>query len=156
MPAGRPTKYTPEIGDAICLLLTQGNYLQDAAAKNGIAPRTAEDWIQRGEQGKKPYDDFARKVAEARAHFVTQAVRMIKAGAPNWKALAWLLERTRPRQFGTLVRVHVDEELQEFLERAKKQFDADVYEQILACAAGELGRAGAGEAPSEASAEPVH
>jgi transposase-like protein len=98
---GRRSKLTPELQEKICKLIRGGNYLHHAAAACGINQSTLHDWINKGEDGKKPYDEFAKAVAEARGASVAALVLTIKKAAPDdWRAASWMLERGHVGDFG--------------------------------------------------------
>jgi hypothetical protein len=66
-----------------------------AAAAEGISAETVRRWRQR-------YPAFAAQVEQARASCTVHLLRCLNkaALAGNWKAVAWLLERTRPASYG--------------------------------------------------------
>lgn len=91
-----------------CTAIRQGATLETAAAYAGIPRRTFHDWLQRGRQPKArdPYKGFALAVEDALAHFEVSAVAQIaKAGAEEWQASAWRLERRFPDKYGRRTRV---------------------------------------------------
>jgi hypothetical protein len=66
-----------------------------AAAVEGVSAETVRRWRQR-------YAAFAAQVEQARASCTVHRLRCLNkaALAGNWKAAAWLLERTRPECYG--------------------------------------------------------
>ncbi len=93
----------------------------------GIKEFTFNEWLDKGEQGKKPYSELADMIKRAAAAFEVKALQQIeraglpeqyilqktvsttKSGkvsefiryaAPQWQAQAWILERTRNDRYG--------------------------------------------------------
>lgn len=134
------SKFDDKKAEQILSLLSEGNFVTDAAALVGVSARTVERWIERGNAGKEPYKTFAENVARARAQFIVVSLRELKAskGAER-AALMWHISKIRPRQFGDRVQHHVESALNDFLSRAEAAFPPDVYERILEVAAGESG-----------------
>ena len=95
MPGGRPTKFTPELAHTICVHVRYGCPLEMAAAAEGVSAETVRRWRQR-------YPAFAAQVEQARASCTVHLLRCLNkaALAGNWRAAAWLLERTRPANYG--------------------------------------------------------
>ncbi len=151
---GAKTKLTPEIIAEFVRVLratsTPITYIAEAA---GISKATLFVWLDKGERrGSGIYRDFADAVRRARAEG-TQAtlaqMRKIGIDQKDWRQMAWELERTRPKEFGLRVRVHVEEELKLMYERMKGAFAGEpaILERII--------RVIAGEAFEEARAEEV-
>jgi hypothetical protein len=95
MPRGRPTSYTPERGHAIAVHLRYACPLEVAAQAEGVSVATVRQWLVR-------YPEFAAEVAQARGRCVVQLLGYLNRAAAqgNWKAAAWLLERTHPQDYG--------------------------------------------------------
>jgi hypothetical protein len=66
-----------------------------AAAAEGVSAETVRRWRQR-------YPAFAAQVEQARASCTVHLLSYLNKAAlgGNWKAGAWLLERTRPERYG--------------------------------------------------------
>lgn len=126
MALGRPTTLTPEIQEKICALVAKGNYVMTAARAAGVKPCTVTKWIQRGRAGNRNYIQFVEAIKSARAEAEAQMVAAIREAGHgyrvkkirtlthpdgtiervvettwrrDWQALAWILERTRPKQY---------------------------------------------------------
>ena len=95
MPRGRPTSYTPERGHAIAIHLQYACPLEVAAQAEGVSVATVRQWLVR-------YPEFAAEVEQARGRCVVQLLGYLNRAAAqgNWKAAAWLLERTSPASYG--------------------------------------------------------
>jgi hypothetical protein len=77
-PAGRPTTYTPELGDLICALLAEGKSLRTICCLDNIpAVSTVLLWVMKGERGDKEYETFSeqyRIAREAQAEFLADEI----------------------------------------------------------------------------------
>lgn len=119
---GRPSKYTPELGQSIVEALAKGVSMEGAAAASGISKDTLYRWLRAGareEPSKKrvriDFDtgyidgspttlaDFSDAVKKALARCESHLVGVIRTAAEsgNWTAAAWTLERRFPGQWGT-------------------------------------------------------
>jgi hypothetical protein len=110
---GRPSVLTPEVQGQICAALALGVYLEAAAALAGITRQTLLRWRDRGARGESPYREFCVAIEEARAKKVLRYLRSVEQAAtrakdPDWRAAAWVLERTEPRHYGREERVEVE------------------------------------------------
>lgn len=112
------------VADRIAELVEAGNYLEDAAAYAGVGGRSAERWMEIGraigeEFGPDAEPDeipaerrifwrFWREVTRAREAASVRHLRIVqRAASHDWRAAAWILERTRATRFGKLERLHV-------------------------------------------------
>lgn len=87
------SKQTPEVKAAIVESVRNGAYAKHAALAAGISEATLYEW-----QGQDA--EFAGAIAQAAADRTNAAIRSIADhGERDWKANAWLLERTNPRDF---------------------------------------------------------
>lgn len=102
MPARRITQ---QHRDAIVASIQNGAYLKDAAIAAGIGRQFVYS-----EMRENP--DFKLAVDQARATATDSAVQIIRAAAhTDWRAAAWFLERTRPKDFQEQRQVEVSGEL---------------------------------------------
>ena len=120
-PGRRPLVLQPEIRQAILDALNAGNYMETAAEYAGIHKSVLFDWLKWGREAKaqmeagdpvrangQAYASFADEVEKAMARVEVQSLAVIRrAGMENWQAMAWFLERTRPRKFGRLERKEI-------------------------------------------------
>jgi len=103
----RPTKLTPEVASKIIAFVRTGNYIEAAAAAAGIHKDTLYDWLKRGAPGNEEsdsddiYREFSDAVLQARAEAQIRAVAGLLATG-HYKAWAWWLERSNPRQWGRI------------------------------------------------------
>ena len=109
--AGRPTKLTDALSARIILTIRAGNYLETAAAVNGIGESTLHSWLEKGRRGRRPYVEFLESVEKARAASEAAALKVIKDAMPeNWQAAAWYLERSRPDRWGKRIDLRIQRE----------------------------------------------
>lgn len=96
---GRKPKLTPKVQETICRYISAGSFRETACAAAGIDSRTLRKWLKkavdddaRGEETDhtrfRDAIDLAGAAAEAR-----DVAHITKAGAEDWRALAWILER---------------------------------------------------------------
>jgi len=101
-------KFNPELGDQIVRAVKVGNFRKSAAEIAGVTDRSIRNWLKRGAEYDKaieageipawPADDqfsaFRRDLLQAEAEFENSLVQnIVSAGADDWRASAWLLER---------------------------------------------------------------
>ncbi len=137
-PKGTGTKVDKGLLDALTLALIAGATIGDACHYAGIHPNTYTNWMKRGKaeadriasekskrktplDGEADYYNAYMAVERAKANMRIRALTVIQNAAdppeedgkprrkPEWKAAAWLLERTDPANYGRRV---VDNNLQ--------------------------------------------
>lgn len=102
-----PTILTPEVQTRICALVNGGAPIPLACKSAGISWNTVKDWLKKGREGIEPYAAFNTACQQAKASWACAAVlRVTKAGAKDWKASAWLLER-RVKEFSPPARLEL-------------------------------------------------
>lgn len=109
---GRPTSLTPQIFRTVIKYIRNGSYVETAAAATGIHKDTFYEWLKRGAADLKAgnegsiYVRFSDAILKAQAKAEMDALnRIAKAGAINWQADAWRLERKFPQRYGRMVRI---------------------------------------------------
>ena len=95
--AGRPTKFTIELGKALCSLAREGKSRIAVAALAGLGKKTLQNWL--GDDppesiGDAERDEFVAEYAHAEAEVEARRVDVVEA-SDQWQAHTWLLERTR-------------------------------------------------------------
>ena|SRR6185436_4113502 len=105
MPAGRPSKLTPEVQQQFKILLEAGNFVETVCDYVGITGATFYNWMERGERGRKSdvdggYVEFFDMVKKSVAIVEISTLRDLRAGPLNWQAKAWWLERRHPKKWG--------------------------------------------------------
>lgn len=137
---GRPTSFTPEVGETIIAAITAGNYKATACAAAGIHRDTLNEWERRGSHGEEPYASFANAlmIAEAKAEMAllaeiksAQPAVVQSHGADVWQSRAWIMERRWPKRWGGRVRLSVTEELGSLLDRLQKNLDAETFAKVV-------------------------
>jgi transposase len=120
---GRPTKYLPATVDRILTAVRSGTPRIHAGRFAGIADRTMSLWL-----ATKP--EFKDAVERAESEFIAETVaRIATHGRDNWQALAWILERRWPADFGRQDRIKLEMEatLTEVRQAAEAEgIDADL------------------------------
>lgn len=139
---GRPPRLTEELQTAICLAIrTTKMSLADCAESSGVSIAAVYKWLEKGKKAKRgPYRDFFVEVRRARADGTKMLLaRIAKAGQEpkHWQANVALLSMTEP-QYAPRVRMAVEEQLVEAVERLKVEFsnEPQILERALAAIAG--------------------
>lgn len=159
---GRKTKLTPVLLDEICLVLENTSTpLKDVVIAAGVDESTFFRWLEKGKIAKSGiYRVFRERVGEAKAKGTKVALaqlRKLGIAKEDWRAIAWELERTRPKEFSPRLKLHIESEMVEAIERLKRGYADDPLglEKALRILAGEFGGGGGGEDPiSEGGADP--
>ena len=119
-----PKPDDPELIEAFCSAIADGQPTDTAATAAGISHRTADDWIKQGNEAlaaeptepgaelgeQSSHALFALAVKQAEHHFVSENlgyVRKARQGDKGWLPAMTLLERRRPDAFGRFQRVEV-------------------------------------------------
>lgn len=103
MPAGRPTKRTPETEKRILDALRVGATRKDASLAAGISQDTFANWLSDS-------SDFSDAVEKAESEDKLRMLAVITKASQegNWQAAAWRLERKDPDNFGRRERQKVE------------------------------------------------
>ncbi len=133
----RQSKLTPETQKKIVDAISEGNYLETAAAIGGVSATTFFRWLQEGEQAaaglKREFWEAVKK-AEAEAEAL-RVSRISKAGKDgNWQADAWYLERRYPDRWGKRIQQEVtgkDGGPLEYVQRVQELTDSELERIIL-------------------------
>jgi len=95
---------TPELADRVVTLLRASNNANVAMRAVGVHRRSFDNWVARGASDKPEdelYRSFRERVEAARAEAEARSVAQVaKAAGEDWRAAAWLLERTAPERWG--------------------------------------------------------
>src|SRR4051812_3475422 len=94
----------PTLQKRLCAVLAKCNTIKTAAAVCGVSERSVHSWISK-------YPSFAAAIFRARGLAKTSLVAVIRKAAPNdWRAAAWILERSWPNEYARTERIEqVDE-----------------------------------------------
>lgn len=98
----RPTKLTSDTQQKITQAIQMGATYEHAAQYAGITYETFNEWMKKGQSGKKGFSEFSEavKIAEGRAVIGWLAKIEAAANGGNWQAAAWKLERRYPEIYG--------------------------------------------------------
>lgn len=155
---GRPTIFTPALGEEVLKYLRTGMVVQDAAQLAGIHKDSIYTWAAKGRKPGAPPElkDFAVAFPKARMTAKSRALTCVNlAMTKNWKAAAWFLGVSDPKNYGPKVRVTLDQEFNDALARIRAKVPAEVYEQVLAAVVEDEDGGGVGEDP-HSETEPLH
>jgi hypothetical protein len=104
---GRPTLYSPELAEKLCASVRQHGWSDHLAAiPHGLNPANLIRW-------RAVHEDFEPAIQTARAEFLSTQLEAIaaaetKSGDLNWRARAWLVERTFPHDYGRRASLKVE------------------------------------------------
>lgn len=102
---GRPSLLTPELQDQIATMIRAGTSVTVACEAAGISRETFYQWLKRGESRAAKdaaHREFRERISSARAEAEARAVTIIATAArEDWRAAAWLLERSFPERWGS-------------------------------------------------------
>jgi hypothetical protein len=105
MPAGRPSKFTPEVRATILQAIREGNYRHVAASSAGIGVRTFCTWM--ADEGED-FQQFQQEVMEAEnAAHLEMVKRVVKAATEDARHAQWWLERKFHTEWGRKDRLDV-------------------------------------------------
>lgn len=117
-------KFTPQIREQIIALVESGAFFEEAAAIVGVTSRTVREWRSRGRDNLEAIHDYEERelagevdedekmpkldmfgafelnISCARALANFDDLERIRA-APDWRAVAWVLERRDNKRFGS-------------------------------------------------------
>lgn len=134
----RTTRLDQKLQQAICKRVEQGDYPETAAVAEGVPARTYREWARLGRQQeddeKSPYGLLFLAVERARARCESDLVAQVRKGdtkdAKTAKAAAWLLERTRSKRFGAVIRHRVEDELERMLDVAERVLSREDFRRL--------------------------
>jgi hypothetical protein len=129
----RATKFTDEARRIVLESMRINLFAEQAAHLAGVNEKTLDDWLSRGRKGEKTYAEFVREFEIAKATGERASVARIQKAAAGgqWQADAWILERRHPKRWGPKVRVIVEEEQREFLDRLRARLSPETYAAVI-------------------------
>lgn len=108
---GRKPLLTPGLEKRLLDILAKGVPRSIACPAVGITDRTLRIWVERARAGEKRYVEFCDKLDEATANAKVTLVTAIQAKMNrDWRAAAFLLERTDPTTFGQRALIPVEQD----------------------------------------------
>lgn len=144
--------------DRVCVRVRAGLRVESALTAEGISPQLQHVWRRKAEAGDALYLMLFDRAARARSEFEAEMLDAIRlqatptqnGDAADWKARAWLLERTMPEAYApsqTMVLKAQDQAAQDVLEVAREVLPSQWYAALLAALAG------VGEADAQGDAD---
>lgn len=115
-------------------MLKAGATREAAAGALGITQTTLYRWIQQGRAGVKPYCDLQEAIEIAESQFIVDSLAVIRqAGEKSWQAIAWILERTHPDQFGQTVIIErqASKALEAFWRLAEERLGSEAVQELF-------------------------
>ncbi len=96
----RGPKLTPALGRAIVAAIAAGNFPGVAARLAGVGTVTVANWLKLGDQGKRPYADFAEAYRRAEDTNESQMIEIWKKAAPDdWRSVKEYLAKRHPERW---------------------------------------------------------
>jgi hypothetical protein len=98
----KPGRFTPENRKVILEHLKDGNYIGTACRAAKVRYRRFKKWMEQGRSGRPEdaeYKAFMEDVIATRATAEAELVSFI-SGHDDWRARAWVLERSHPDHWG--------------------------------------------------------
>lgn len=140
----RPSKFTPNITDAILKAVRNGVTETAAAEAVGIHRDTLTNWKRLGERGNESYSAFFNDLARARAEAEVSLVVVVMEAAlvdKDPKVALEVLARRNPEEWGRkdVVEQRVDKKVQDLLETVRGQVSADAFQQFVVAICRERG-----------------
>lgn len=132
--AGRPTKFTPALGERICKLVSAGVSIEAAATSQGVSERTVYNWLERGKRGERAYAEFAIEARKAMGSVEARlSMNVVARAKDDWRAGAWYLERRTAERFGEQGKLErkLEEIVEKVLDAARAEMDPDSHQRLL-------------------------
>lgn len=108
----KPLSLTHDLAMAFCSLVESGMPLNRSCELLHISRQTYFQWLKRAKSGEEPFASFVRMLAAADARKTARLISGIERhGEKDWKALAWILERSNREEFGKTKRVDVNHQV---------------------------------------------
>lgn len=130
-------KLTAELTGEMVRMVKKGNYPATVAVACGINQKTFYDWLKRGAAGEEPFASFTAQVAQACAESEIEMVDSIRigdergAGFGPAKASLELIGRRYPKRWGPQIKIEVADQMQKFLDTARRICPAEVYLELI-------------------------
>lgn len=121
-----PVKYTEALAGKICGAVAAGEPVTVACRIAGISRGTIYNWL-------REYPDFAAKLEQAEGQRVSARLRRIDEKADrDWRADAWVLERTSP-EFREVkdIKIQVETGVAQVLEAARPHCSPGAYAEFV-------------------------
>ena len=100
--AGEPGKFTPDVLQRIIAALRMGHTVNDACVFAGLAVKTYQGWLRRGQNGEEPYRLLTEVIDRLNVQSYSEAVECFKKGAKDDPKVAErFLARRAKQEWGT-------------------------------------------------------
>lgn len=130
--------FTDELRHQILKTLREGATKEAAAEAAGLHRVTLWKWLDRGRAGIEPYATFADEIAQAQAIAENEDIKVIRsAGYQDWKARAWVRERSNPKDWG--VQDKFQSEMRAAFDRLAGYYPEEQVREIVGVLSGEIG-----------------
>jgi hypothetical protein len=143
---------TPKQMEDLARFISLGLTVTDVCILGGISRDTFYKWAAEGKRRTDPDDPirkFADAVSRGRVSAKASALGHVHLGMKkDWKAAAWLLGVTYPKEYGPKVAITLQSEFTAALERLEKVLPPEMYDKALAAIVGADGEAENGGAPA--------
>lgn len=150
------TNITAKVADELVRVLEMGQPINVACRFAGISDTTFHKWVKlgAGQPASTLLGGFAVRVSKAKETAKLTALKSVFKGmGHDWKAGAWFLGVTQPKEFGPKIKVTVEAELGAAMERLSKALPEEWYARAVDALVGGVGEEGAvalaGLAPGE-------
>lgn len=151
MARGRKGTHEPELTrkqlEQMALWIRMGLTVTEVCKLSVISRDTFYTWVKEGKKRtdtEDPVRKFSDAVHQGRLSAKAHALTAINLGMmKDWKAAAWYLGVTYPKDFGAKIRVTLDAEYTAALARMKATLPPEMYELALRAITGGEGDAGA-------------
>ena len=106
----KPYAIKPSQIDKICNLIRCGNYVKTSVEAVGVNYHTFLSYMKKGKKEISPYDEYYKKVRQAKAEFESKAVSSIAESGANGNvgAYMWMLPRMYPKRWQTTQRQEIE------------------------------------------------
>lgn len=139
------TEFTKKVGDEVLRALRVGMTMTDAAEFAGVSKTCLYAWLRaaKSKPQRDPLARFAHAVSKGRTCAKFDALEKVSY-ARDWKAAAWWLGVTDPKNYGPKIRVTLETEFSAALERLKAVLPPETYAKAIDAIAGGDGEGGEG------------
>ena len=107
----------PAIFEIVIAVVRVGAGQEAACREAGISNETLRQYVQRGETGEEPFAEFVIALRKAHGNSKVYLLGLLQeAAVGDWRAAAWLLEKLYPHDFGALVKLNINAQIDAKLE----------------------------------------
>lgn len=115
---------------AVDLAIQDGSHRKRALKAAGVSEGHYRKALRLASDGINPYHDWIIGLEQAEAKAESSLVQNI-AGAKDWRAAAFILERRYPEQWGQKIQVEVKRELEKVFAIAQEVLPEEQFIQLL-------------------------